>query len=59
MENFKKSYLLIGHRIFLSKKDCLTTPEERERMSRVLYASIMGSIMYAMTCTRSDVVYSL
>ena len=28
-------------------------------MSRVSYASIMGSIMYAMTYTRSDVAYSL
>ena len=28
-------------------------------MSRVPYASAMGSIMYAMICTRSDVAYSL
>ena len=28
-------------------------------MSRVSYASIVGSIMYAMTCTRLDVAYSL
>ena len=39
MENSKKDYLPIGHEIYLSKKDCLTTPEERERMSRVPYAS--------------------
>ena len=51
MENFKKGYLPIGHGISLSKKDCPTTPEERERMSRVPYASAVGSIMYAMTCT--------
>ena len=59
MENFKKGYLPIGHGISLSKKDCPTTPEERERMSRVPYASAVGSIMYAMTCTRPDVAYSL
>ena len=29
MENFKKGYLPIGHGIQLSKKDCVTTPEER------------------------------
>ena len=29
------------------------------RMSRVPYASVVGSIMYAMTCTRLDVAYSL
>ena len=59
MENFKKDYLLIGYRITLSKKDCLTIPQERECMSRISYASVMGSIMYAMTCTRSDVACSL
>ena len=47
MENFKKGYLSIGHEISLSKKDCPITPEERERMSKVSYASIVGSILYA------------
>ena len=59
MENFKRGYLPIGYEIFLSKKDCSTTPEERKRISRVPYASTVGSIMYAMICTRSDVAYSL
>ena len=59
MDNFKKGYLPIGHGITLSKKDCPTTPEKRERISRIPYASIMKSIMYVMTCTRSDVAYSL
>ena len=59
MENSKKGYLPIGHGIKLSKKDCVTTPEERERMSRIPYASTVGSIMYAMLCTRPDVAYSL
>ena len=59
MKNSKKGYLLIGHRITLSKKDCTITPEEREHMSRILYASTIGSIMYAMTRTRSDMAHSL
>ena len=59
MENFKKGYLPIGHRISLSKRDCPTTPQERERMGRIPYASTVGSIMYVMICTRSDVAYSL
>ena len=59
MDNSKRDYLLIGHRIILSKKDCPTTPEERERMSRIPYASIMRSIMYVVTYTRSDVIYLL
>ena len=59
INNFKKGYLSIGHKITLFKKDYLTTPKERECMSRIPYASTMGSIMYAVTCTRSDVAYSL
>ena len=59
MKNFKKDYLSIGHKISLSKKDCLTTPQEREHTSRIPYASIVGSIMYAMIGTRLDVAYSL
>ena len=59
MENSKKGYLSIGHGIKLFKKDCVMTPEERECMSRIPYASAVGSIMYAMLCTRLDVAYSL
>ena len=59
MTNSKKGYLSIGHGISLSEMDCPTTLEEREHMTRILYASVMGSIMYAMTCMRSDVAYLL
>ena len=54
MENFKKCYLSIGREISLAKGDCLTTPQERECMSKVPYASIVDSIMYTMICMRSD-----
>ena len=59
MDNFKKGYLSIGHEITLFKKDCLTTLEKREHMSRIPYTSTVGSIMYAMTCMRPNVAYSL
>ena len=59
MDNFKKGYLSIGHGITLFNKDCPTTPEERECMSRISYASVVRSIMYTVTYTRSDVAYSL
>ncbi|CAD6231891.1 unnamed protein product [Miscanthus lutarioriparius] len=35
------------------------TSDERKRMSKVPYASAVGSIMYAMICTRPDVSYAL
>ena len=59
IENFKKDYRPIGYRIFLLKKDCPITPQERECMSRILYTSTMDFIMYVMTCTRPNVAYSL
>ena len=58
-ENFKKGYLLIGQEITLFKKDCPTTSQKRERMSKILYTSIVRPIMYAMICTRPNVAYSL
>ena len=39
----------------LSKTQCPTTAEDREKMSVVPYASAIGSIMYTMLCTRPDV----
>ena len=36
-----------------------TTVEEHEYMTRVLYASAIGSLMYVMVCTRSDLSLSL
>ena len=59
MENFKKDYLPISHKISLSKKHYLTIPQERVRMSRISSASAVGSIIYAITCMRSDMAYSL
>ena len=38
---------------------CPKTPEERKRMNEIYYASAMGSIMYAMLCTKPDVAYAL
>jgi hypothetical protein len=36
---------------------CPKTLEEKERMSRVPYASVIGSLMYAMMCTHPDICY--
>ncbi|KAK8680653.1 hypothetical protein V6N13_109593 [Hibiscus sabdariffa] len=38
---------------------CPSTPQEREQMSQIPYASAIGSIMYAMICTRPDLSYAL
>ncbi|KAK8578849.1 hypothetical protein V6N13_142124 [Hibiscus sabdariffa] len=59
MEKSKRGFLPIRHGISLSKEMCPSTPQERERMSQIPYASAIGSIMYAMICTRPDLSYAL
>jgi hypothetical protein len=59
MQNSKKGFLPMAHGITLSKKQCHTDPDEQERMRVIPYASAIGSIIYAMICTRSDVSYAL
>ena len=41
----------------LSKTQILTTTENKKRMKGIPYASVIGSIKYAMLCTR-PIVYS-
>ncbi|KAK9018611.1 hypothetical protein V6N11_001581 [Hibiscus sabdariffa] len=59
MEESKKGFLPMRHGMSLSKEMCPSTSQERERMSLVPYASAIGSIMYAMICTRPDLSYAL
>jgi ATP-binding cassette subfamily B (MDR/TAP) protein 1 len=41
----------------LSYDMCPKTLEEKEKISRVPYASAVGSLMYAMMCTRPNICY--
>ncbi|KAK8983773.1 hypothetical protein V6N11_009559 [Hibiscus sabdariffa] len=59
MEESKRGFLPMRHGISLSKEMCPSTPQERERMSQIPYASAIGSIMYAMICTRPDLSHAL
>ena len=59
LENSKKGFLPLSHGISLSKAQGPKNSEERNYMDRVLYASAIGSIMYAILCTRPDVSYAL
>ncbi|GJR36948.1 retrotransposon protein, putative, ty1-copia subclass [Tanacetum coccineum] len=50
---------LIGlKRLDLNKTQGALTPEEVKRMQNVPYASDVGSIMYAVRCTRPDVAFA-
>ena len=41
----------------LSQKDCLKSDGEKVEMAKVPYASAVGSLMYAMIATRSDIAF--
>ena len=43
----------------LSAEQCPKTQEEEEDMSRVPYASVVDSLMYAMVCTRPDIAHAV
>ena len=58
MENYKRGYVPMQERLDLSSKQCASTPAEVDRMRRVPYASAVGSIMYAVRCTRPDVAFA-
>ena len=59
MQNSKRGFLPISHGISLSKTQCPMTQYEWDLMSKIPYASAIGSIIYAILCTRSDVSYAL
>src|SRR4051812_18577006 len=43
----------------LSSNDCPSTDEDYEYMSRVPYSSVVGSLMYAMVCSRPDLSFAM
>ncbi|KAL0445415.1 UNVERIFIED_CONTAM: Retrovirus-related Pol polyprotein from transposon TNT 1-94 [Sesamum latifolium] len=47
------------HGVKLSKKQSPKIDEELKRMSSIPYASAVGSIQYAVQCTRPDIAYAL
>ena len=59
MSEAKKGFLPLSHGIRLSETQSPSTSDERSRMSRIPYASAIGSIMYAMICTRPDIAFAI
>ena len=59
IENAKAvSTPLPGH-LKLTKEMCPKTQEEEDNMSKVPYASAVGSLMYAMVCTKPDIAHAM
>ena len=59
MHDSKKGCVPMIPGMALRKSQCATFDMEVATMSRIPYASAIGSIIYAMICTRSDVSYAL
>ena len=59
MENSKKGTLPSRHGVHLSKEQSPKTLKQKERMSMIPFASAVGSLMYAMLCTRPDIFYAV
>ncbi|GJX74245.1 retrotransposon protein, putative, ty1-copia subclass [Tanacetum coccineum] len=58
MENSKKGYTPMIEKPDYSKSQGAKTPSEVQHMQRVLYASTISSIMYAVRCIRLDVAFA-
>ena len=59
MDESKKGFLPMLQGKTLSKTQSPVTAEDREMMNKIPYASAIGSIMYAMLCTRPDVAHAV
>ncbi|GJT83981.1 putative RNA-directed DNA polymerase [Tanacetum coccineum] len=58
MDNSKRSSIPMQVDLHLKKFQCATTSVEMKRIQNVPYASAVGSIMYAVRCTRPDVAFA-
>ena len=59
MDQSKKEFLSVLQGVKLSKTQNSTMVENRKRMKDITYASVIGSIKYAMLCTRPIVYLAL
>ncbi|GJY12404.1 retrotransposon protein, putative, ty1-copia subclass [Tanacetum coccineum] len=58
MDNSKRGHIPMQERLDLNKTQGASTPKEVKRMQNVPYASVVGSIMYVVRCTRPDVAFA-
>ncbi|KAL0283066.1 UNVERIFIED_CONTAM: Retrovirus-related Pol polyprotein from transposon TNT 1-94 [Sesamum radiatum] len=59
MKNSKRGFLPVKNGVKLSMKQSPKTDEELRKMFDIPYASAVGSIQYAVQCTRPDVAFAL
>ena len=59
IENAKAISTPLPSHLELTKEMCPKTQEGEDKTSKVPYASILGSLMYAMVCTRPDIAHAV
>nr|GEZ10042.1 hypothetical protein [Tanacetum cinerariifolium] len=57
VDNSKRGHIPMQERLGLNRTQSASTPKNVKRMQNVPYASAVGSIMYAVRCTRPDVAF--
>ena len=58
MENSNKGFIPMRHEVLISKKYLPRTLKDKTLMEKITYAKAIGSIIYAMPCTRPDVAFA-
>ena len=59
MQNSKKWLLPFRHGVLLFDDQRPKTLKKENMMRKILYASVVGSLMYVMLCNRPDIYYSV
>lgn len=59
MENVEANNTHLPCHLKVKKDMCPKTEDERDKMSKVPFASTIGSLMYDMVCTRLDIAHIL
>ncbi|CAA0825692.1 Unknown protein [Striga hermonthica] len=59
MKSAKPVNTPLANHFKLSKQSCPKSQEEKEAMAGVPYSSAVGSLMYAMVCTRPDIAHAV
>ena len=59
MQNANPVSTPLSNHLKLIKEMCPKTQEEIKYMSKVPYSSTIGSLMYAMVCTRPDIAHAV
>ncbi|CAM8937635.1 unnamed protein product [Rhodiola kirilowii] len=59
LKNAKPSLVPLGGHLELTKHDCPVSDEDKLKMSKVPYDVAVGSVMYAMLCTRPDLAFGV